>query len=648
MTGHADLTAGGDLSDRLRSAVGRLLHDLRSPLNTVSGFSQLVRDGFAGPVNAEQTKLLERVAAAVKDMVSAVNEAEFEAEAIVDAFAASLGRAVPASDAGPDFLAMLLDHLPLIVWSTDAETRVEVMLGDALLEAGINPRDVVGRRIDDVPALCEHDDEARTSHAAALAGAAGKFEWHLGARTFLATLSPRCGPAGEVIGTSGVGLDVTSRRWLAEQTRFLARQDPLTELPNRTETVERVDAAIASAHASAKLVAVMAVSLDNFHRVGDSFGHRFSEQLLRLFAHRLSDWLGHDGFLGRAAADTFLAVLPAVSDVDEVMSRARRLTVECGRQFFIDEKRVALVANTGVATYPVSADHGEALVANAEAATPRGKGGDSVRFYLRALQEEAASQLTLANDITGALARNELFLEYQPVVDAVSSAIIGAEALLRWRHPQRGVLGPGSFIGLAEETGAILLIGEWVTRSACAEATRWPSGMHVSVNISPLQFVDSLVEKVAAALEATGLEPSRLQLEVTESTIVHDREKAGGLLRQLRDLGVRLAIDDFGTGFSSLAHLKAFSLDVLKIDRGFVRDIAEDQRDQAIVKAVVSLGASLGMQIVAEGVETPGQVRELRRLGCEAIQGFYFSRPVGAVRLRRMLRAGRVSRRMSA
>lgn len=418
----------------------------------------------------------------------------------------------------------------------------------------------------------------------------------------------------------------------------LAFFDGLSALPNHQSFCARVEAAIAHARERGRTPAgvVMVVDLDRFLRINASFGYDTGNALLRQVGERLRAGLAVEVMLARLGGDKFGVFLPAVVERGEAELVARWIVHSFERPFLKQHIELFLTASVGIAMLPGDGRAVHELLMNAETATGQVKrsGGNGLRFFERTMNAASAERLALEADLRHAVERSELFLEYQPVVAAAGADIRGVEALVRWRHPHLGRLSPDRFIPLADESGLIGEVGAWVLGEAARQGRLWADqglDLRVSVNVSAVQFSQPrLLETVSSALHDSGLAPAQLVLEITESSLMNDVESAVGMLRALKNMGVRVAVDDFGTGYSSLSYLKRLPIDIIKIDKSFVRDLGGDSRDVAIVRAIIALAGSLGMSTVAEGVESAAQADVLRAAGCDFFQGFHFSRPCAA------------------
>jgi diguanylate cyclase (GGDEF)-like protein len=424
--------------------------------------------------------------------------------------------------------------------------------------------------------------------------------------------------------------DITEYRRIEARLAHMARHDALTDLPNRGLLRERLEEAIAGARSDEK-VAVLCLDLDRFKELNDTLGHRAGDSLLKAVAERLRGCVGDVDTLARLGGDEFSIVQVAGEQPVAATSLASRILEAMSAPYELNGQQVVAGASIGIAVSPGDGSEADQLIKNADLALHRAKseGRATYRFFEAEMDAEMQVRCQLQADLRNALANGEFDLHYQPVVNLARNEICGLEALLRWHHPKRGSIPPGAFIPVAEETGLIVPLGEWALRQACAQAAAWPESIKVAVNLSPVQFKSrNLVEMVFAALASSGLSASRLELEITESTLLQDNAATLATLHQLRSLGVRIAMDDFGTGYSSLSYLRSFPFDKIKIDRCFVNDLSgSSEGSLAILRAVANLGLSLGMATTAEGVETQEQVEKVRAEGCTEMQGFFFSPP---------------------
>ena len=421
-----------------------------------------------------------------------------------------------------------------------------------------------------------------------------------------------------------------------QELTHLALHDMLTGLPNRTLLADRIQQGIQAVNERGGCFALMFIDLDGFKPVNDAFGHHLGDQLLREVGLRLREDLRSQDTLARIGGDEFV-LLVQLTQPDDAMGLAERQVGLINRTFMVAEHELQISASVGIAMFPGNGNSPQELLMNADAAMyhAKGMGKNGYSFFDVSMNTNARKQLQLLQDLRNALEQGQFRLHYQPKFDAVSGLAVGAEALLRWEHPQQGLLMPVTFIALAEKTGLIIPIGEWVLDEACRQMSLWYTQGYehwrIAVNLSALQFCHAgLVNSVAAALERHQLPANSLTLEITETTAMSDADASMTVLQQLSDMGVDLSIDDFGTGYSSLMYLKRLPANELKIDRGFVRDLEHDSDDAAIVSAIVALGQALGLRIVAEGVETDAQQSFLTRLGCDSLQGYLLGHPLPA------------------
>jgi PAS domain S-box-containing protein len=544
--------------------------------------------------------------------------------------------------------------------------------------------DMFGLSKDDSEAKAErfrsyvHSDDREGVHQAVLAALRGIRPFDLQHRLTLPDGTERhvhakaevsFGADGRAQNMRGTIQDVTER-WLAEQKiHNLAYYDSLTGLPNRLMFRDQLDRAIARCLREGQQLAVMFLDLDKFKRVNDTLGHSVGDQLLAAAAERVAncvrgtEMVSRDGarlqvaeeaqavragkspHVGRLGGDEFTLYLEDVGEPQNAARVARRILTELSRPFVLGQHEIGMSASIGIAVCPADGKDVEQLLGNADVAMYHAKeqGRNNYQFYSRAMNAEAFQKLSLESNLRRALEREEFILYYQPLVSVASGAVVGAEALIRWRHPEMGMVSPLEFIPLAEETGMIAPISEWVLNEACRQAAKWrhitAQLVKVSVNLSGVNIrQDTMPQIVARALATSGLEPRRLKLELTESVLMRDAESTLVALKKLNDMGVQLCIDDFGTGYSSFSYLRRFPLHTLKIDRSFVRDVPGHEDVAAITGAIIAMGHSLKLNVVAEGVETQPQLDYLREIGCDEYQGYLFSAAVPAQQFEDLLR----------
>lgn len=453
---------------------------------------------------------------------------------------------------------------------------------------------------------------------------------------------------GEVTNYVGIQNDISDSRTYQEELEHQANYDTLTGLPNRNLMQDRLKQAISHARRYHKIMAVAFIDLDNFKLVNDSLGHSAGDRLLTTVADRLKVCVRSSDTAARLSGDEFVLILFDQNDETIINNTMQRILSEVSLPCRLEDREFYVSCSIGYSLYPKDGETPEMLLKSADAAMYHAKeqGRNNFQPYAPDMEVKASERLELGTDLRQAIDRNELFLCYQPRVDLADGSICGMEALIRWHHPRLGLISPTQFIPIAEETGLISQIGEWVLRSACIQTKDWLDRglppLKVSVNLSARQFVKKdLVQSVEKILEETGLPPHQLELELTESLIMHNAELFISTLRNLKALGILLAVDDFGTGFSSLSYLKRFPIDCLKIDRSFVHDVSEDSDSSAIARAVIHLGHSMGLKVIAEGVETPAELAFMREHKCDELQGYFFSEPLVTEEFERILVSGK-------
>lgn len=456
-----------------------------------------------------------------------------------------------------------------------------------------------------------------------------------------------CDKFGNVVLVSGTTLDITARIRAESEIQQLINYDTLTGLPNRSLLHDRLKLAIAQAAREHNLVGVLLLDLDRFKGINETLGHRAGDKLLKTVAKRLSACVRESDTLARLGGDEFVAILIGVSSEDGITTVAKKILALIAEPMYIDGHEIYTSGSIGIAVYPMDGDDGHTLLKHADLAMYQAKELDrnNFQFFSREMNIKVLERMMLETSMRKALEREEFFLVYQPQVDARSGRIIGMEALLRWQHPDLGLLGPDKFIYLAEDNGFIIPIGEWVLRTACKQNKAWQDAgltpVRVAVNLSGKQFGQQrLDDMIAAVLMDTGLEAQWLEVEITESAIMKNAEHNTTILRKLKEMGIALAIDDFGTGYSSLSYLKHFPITRLKIDRSFVRDITTDPDDAAIAEMIIAMAQTLKLNVIAEGVETRSQMEFLSFHNCVEMQGYLFSRPVPAEEFATLLRDG--------
>lgn len=454
---------------------------------------------------------------------------------------------------------------------------------------------------------------------------------------------------GKIIGAVLVFHDVSEKRSMLQQLIYQAHHDPLTGLPNRVLFNDRLALALAQAHRNKEMLAVLFIDLDRFKFVNDMLGHAMGDQLLKDVAARLKCCVRESDTISRVGGDEFTLLLPQINHVKDVARIAQKIINSLREPWILSGLEFNVTTSIGIALYPNDGKDPETLLKQADIAMYRAKeqGRNNYQLFTPAMNTKIVERLALENSLHRALKRNEFLIYYQPQVNTDTGQITGMEALVRWQHPERGLVSPNQFIPLAEETGLIVPIGEWVLRNACAQNKAWQDAgnppMRVTVNLSACQFKQrNLVKRVAQVLRETCLEPHWLELEITETVAMCDVNLTNTVLSSLKEMGIQIAIDDFGTGYSSLSYLKRFPIHTLKIDRSFVRDITTDPEDAAIVTTVIVLAQNLNLKVIAEGVETEEQLAFLRQRQCIEMQGYLFSKPVPPAQFEKLLKKGTI------
>ncbi len=437
--------------------------------------------------------------------------------------------------------------------------------------------------------------------------------------------------------------DVTERKRAEERVQYLANYDVLTSLPNRFLMQDRLTQAVAQAHRNRLRVGLMHIDLDRFKVVNETLGHYVGDALLKQAAERIRKLIREGDTVARTGGDEFTIVFPNVTSLPALSISAERLLEDLARPFPGEGQDLFVSASLGISLYPDDAGTVDELIKHADAAMYSAKhlGRNNYQFFTADLNREVQDRMLIEGGLRTAIQRDELSLVFQPKIDLATRRVIGAEALLRWNHPKLGMISPARFVPVAEEAGLVGAIGEWVLRTACRQIRKWQDAglsLQIAVNVSARQFQQyNVADLVLSVMRESGVRAEHLEVELTESAVMHDAENSIITLKRLADSGVQIAIDDFGTGYSSLSYLKRLPLDVLKIDQSFVRDISSDPNDAAIVRAIITLARSLGIKVIAEGVENEAQLAFLNAYGCHYGQGYLFGKPLSIVDFESML-----------
>jgi diguanylate cyclase (GGDEF)-like protein/PAS domain S-box-containing protein len=555
-------------------------------------------------------------------------------------------------------LAQVIDTVPAIIRATDREGRILFINAYQAALFGIGPNEAIGH---DMPPVFGEDHVRRSKtldrKVIDTQAALPSFEEEIVDLTgtklvFLTTKTPLRDCSNAVVGVLTSSLDITDRKRAEDHLFYMAHHDTLTTLPNRALLSDRLRREIARTRRGDRPFALHLVDLDGFKNINDGLGHQVGDQFLVEVAGRLRSLVRETDTIARLGGDEFAILQTHVTHNEDVANMASRIIEAVGTPWLHAGEQVTSNASIGIAIHPRDGADAEELLRNSDLAMYRAKhdGGNVFRFYASDMNRRARASLILDSDLREAIVKEQFVLHFQPQIAFKTGQITGAEALLRWQRPGHGLIGPSEFLARAEENGLVVPINEWVLREACRQAKSWQHRGHppirVGVNLSSIQFFKQNVPlMVTKVLADTGLDPWLLDLELTESIVMHDAEAVARDLQQLRDLGVGISIDDFGTRYSTLTYVKHFPVDRLKIDQCFVRDITTNPSDAAIVRAIVSLGHSLDLEIVAEGVETIEQAALLRTEGCDEAQGFYFAKPMRAEELIAFVSENRVQSR---
>ncbi|MBV1882470.1 MAG: EAL domain-containing protein [Pseudomonadales bacterium] len=528
------------------------------------------------------------------------------------------------------------------VWIADSDWQVKMVNQSFATITGYSEEDVIDKRITVAPFYKKKrafEYQLKQSLTQSGHWSSELADTKKNGDSYIQELNVYCivNDSGDVSHYVGVFSDITMRKRTEYELRKLTNNDALTGLPNKTFFNQYVETRISSSKAKGDLLAVLLIDLDNFKNINDSLGHALGDELLRKIAFRLNTFKRPKETLARVGGDEFCLLIESADSVNTVASIAQGLLEEIQHTIVLNEHEIIVTASIGITIFPSDMQNDSSLMSNADTAmyAAKNKGRNCYQFFTSTMNKEAVEHLQLESDLRKAIENHELIVFYQPKMNSRTEQCIGAEALVRWQSPERGLVGPNQFIPLAEETSLIIPLGEYVLREACLQQKAWvDSGLtsgRVAVNLSVKQFKQvNLISRIEQIIKETGLNPRYLELEITESSIIEDLEQAISIMEEIRALGIHLAIDDFGTGYSSLSYLKRFPVNTLKIDRSFVTDMMSSEEDSKIVESIIGLGHCLGLQVIAEGVETKEQADILRSLNTDYFQGFYYSKPVAA------------------
>jgi diguanylate cyclase (GGDEF)-like protein/PAS domain S-box-containing protein len=533
-------------------------------------------------------------------------------------------------------LRLLFEQLPALVISCDTSLTVTSVEGAQLAAVPDDPETLIGAHVASSALLADESRfPIRHAHLQALQGGSAEYEMIWGGKTFRGHVEPLRDVDGRIVGTIAVAFDITERKIAEQRVAYFAQYDPLTDLPNRALLEDRLTQALAVAQRHATPVGVITTDIDAFKEVNELYGSGHGDAVLRMIAARMRRLVDSSATVSRAGEDQFVILLADNGGADASKGFLERLHATFDAPFVVGDVDVYVNASSGLASYPHDGIDTQSLLRSSEAAMQAAKaaGGNGFRIFAPTMIASSAERLSLKRDLRGASSAGQFVLHYQPIFRSHDLSFTGFEALVRWQHPELGLLQPEHFIHLAEESGAIDDLGHFVLRDVCRQLVEWDaSGIDVPracVNISARQFERaSLRESIATTLRESGIAPSRLELELTESSVMRDITSGIAMLHELKALGVRLSVDDFGTGYTSLSYLRRFPIDVLKIDKTFLRDMLPGSQDEAIVKAIVILAENLGLRSIAEGIESRLTLEHIRAIGAHEVQGFFLGEPV--------------------
>ncbi|MEO5795750.1 MAG: EAL domain-containing protein [Rhodoferax sp.] len=604
-------------------------------------FSKTVSSGRALRLHRRETgrwrpDALDHVANAVNQMREAMERSSTELQA------------------SNERLGSIVQNSPLAIYTSDLHNVVTSWNPAAERMFGWSAQEAIGQKVLFIPGDKRQDYENNAKllrHGESLNQAELKRQRRDGSTIYISlSTAPLFTADGQQHGYMCLVADITERKLAEQKIQFQAFHDALTGLPNRLLLQDRFEQATAHASRAGSKLVLLFMDLDNFKSINDTMGHDTGDVLLQQIATRLRACVRETDTISRLGGDEFLILVPDLAHADDAVPALVKLMEQMQLPFYADGHEISTSVSMGVTVFPDDGSSFESLLKRADMAMykAKGDGRNTYRFFDDTMNVEAVEHLFIRNGLRRALERDEFVLHYQPQIDLASGAVIGVEALIRWNHPELGMVPPARFIPVSEESGLIVPMGDWVLREACRQAVAWQHAglpaLCMAVNLSAVQFKRGSVEQsVVQALEETGLNPALLELELTESILIQNAEGVLDSVKRLKLLGVKLSIDDFGTGYSSLSYLKRFAIDKLKIDQSFVRDLATDPDDAAIVRAIIQMARSLNLRTIAEGVETADMLHQLRAFGCDEAQGYYFARPMPADELANYLRQAKAS-----